>query len=51
MKKITGLVAVTLLAGIMLLAGLEVGAGPARALDSFEDARQAMVARQLQRRR
>ena len=40
----------TLLAGAMLLAGLGVGPGPARALDSFEDVRQAMVARQLQRR-
>ena len=50
MKKITGLVAVTLLGGVMILAGLGVGAGAARALDSFEDARQAMVARQLQRR-
>ena len=50
MKKITGLAAVTLLAGAMILAGLGVGAGRARAQDSFEDARQAMVARQLQRR-
>jgi protein-L-isoaspartate(D-aspartate) O-methyltransferase len=40
----------TFLAGGMILAGLGVGPGPARALDSFEDARQVMVARQLQRR-
>ncbi len=40
----------TLLAGTVILAGLGVGPGPARALDSFEDVRQAMVARQLQRR-
>jgi len=37
-----------LLAGVMLLTGF--GAGVARAQDSFADARQAMVARQLQRR-
>ncbi|MCG2773112.1 MAG: protein-L-isoaspartate(D-aspartate) O-methyltransferase [Desulfobacterales bacterium] len=40
----------TLLGGAMMLAGLGIGAGAALALDSFEDARQAMVARQLQRR-
>jgi len=40
----------TLLVGIMMLAGLGVGAGADRVPDSFEDARQAMVARQLQRR-
>ena len=39
-----------LLAGAVILASLGVGAGSARALDSFEDARQVMVARQLQRR-
>jgi len=39
-----------LLAGAMILASLGVCAGSARALDSFEDARQVMVARQLQRR-
>jgi protein-L-isoaspartate(D-aspartate) O-methyltransferase len=44
------LIVPTLLAGALLLAGLGVGPGPARALDSFADARQAMVARQLQRR-
>ena len=37
-----------LLTAVMMLGGL--GAGAARALDSFADARQAMVARQLQRR-
>jgi len=44
------LIVPTLLAGALLLSGPGVGAGPARALDGFEDARQAMVARQLQRR-
>jgi protein-L-isoaspartate(D-aspartate) O-methyltransferase len=39
-----------LLGGVMLLASLGSGAGAARALDGFEDARQAMVARQLQSR-
>jgi protein-L-isoaspartate(D-aspartate) O-methyltransferase len=34
----------------LILAGLGGGAGAALALDSFQDARQAMVARQLQRR-
>jgi protein-L-isoaspartate(D-aspartate) O-methyltransferase len=50
MKKIKALVALTLLGGGMMLAGLGGGSGAALALDSFEDARQAMVARQLQRR-
>ena len=50
MAKINRLVTATLLGGAMLLAGLGVGAGAARAPDGFEDARQAMVARQLQRR-
>ena len=40
----------TLLVGVMMLTSLGVGAGADRAPDSFEDARQAMVARQLQRR-
>ncbi len=44
------LIVPTLLAGALLLAGPGVGAGRARALDGFEDTRQAMVARQLQRR-
>ncbi len=39
-----------LLGGIMGLAGLGVNGGAARAADSFADARQTMVARQLQRR-
>ncbi|MGO8763189.1 MAG: protein-L-isoaspartate(D-aspartate) O-methyltransferase [Desulfobaccales bacterium] len=39
-----------LLAGAVILAGLGAGAGSAPALDNFEDARQVMVARQLQRR-
>ena len=39
-----------LLAGAMILASLGVGAGAARTLDGYEDARQVMVARQLQRR-
>ena len=50
MKKIMRLSFLTLLGGVMMLAGLGVGAGADRAPDSFEDARQAMVARQLQRR-
>jgi protein-L-isoaspartate(D-aspartate) O-methyltransferase len=50
MKKITKLVLVMLLGGVMLLAGLGAGVGGARGQDSFQDARQAMVARQLQRR-
>jgi protein-L-isoaspartate(D-aspartate) O-methyltransferase len=40
----------TLMGGVMVLAVLGGGVGAARALDSFEDARQAMVAKQLQRR-
>jgi protein-L-isoaspartate(D-aspartate) O-methyltransferase len=48
MKKITRLIALTLLGGIMMLAGL--GGGAVLAMDSFADARQAMVAMQLQRR-
>ena len=39
-----------LLGGVMLLAGIGGPAGGARAVDDFQDARQAMVARQLQRR-
>ena len=50
MARIMRLISLTLLVGVMMLASLGVGAGAARALDSFEDARQAMVARQLQRR-
>jgi len=40
----------TLLTGLMMLTSLGVGVGADRALDGFEDARQSMVARQLQRR-
>jgi protein-L-isoaspartate(D-aspartate) O-methyltransferase len=43
-------IVLTLLGGVMMLAGLGVGAGAALARDSFADARQAMVARQLQSR-
>jgi protein-L-isoaspartate(D-aspartate) O-methyltransferase len=51
MKRIKGLASVALLGAAMLLIGLlGVCAGAARAMDSFEDARQTMVARQLQRR-
>jgi protein-L-isoaspartate(D-aspartate) O-methyltransferase len=50
MKKIKALVALTLLAGLMMLTSLGAGVGAARSPDGFEDARQAMVARQLQRR-
>jgi protein-L-isoaspartate(D-aspartate) O-methyltransferase len=39
-----------LLVGVVIVTGLGGGAGAALAMDSFEDARQAMVARQLQRR-
>jgi protein-L-isoaspartate(D-aspartate) O-methyltransferase len=42
--------ALMLLGGVVLLAGFSGGAGAARVLDSFQDARQAMVAQQLQRR-
>jgi protein-L-isoaspartate(D-aspartate) O-methyltransferase len=49
-KGMAGLATVTFLGGAMLLAGLGGGVGSARALDGFEDPRQAMVARQLQRR-
>jgi protein-L-isoaspartate(D-aspartate) O-methyltransferase len=50
MKNIMQVITPLLLAGPMLLTCLGVGAGPARAQDGFVDARQAMVARQLQRR-
>jgi protein-L-isoaspartate(D-aspartate) O-methyltransferase len=50
MERIKRLVAATLFGGVMMLAGLGVGAGSTQAPDSFQDARQAMVARQLQRR-
>jgi protein-L-isoaspartate(D-aspartate) O-methyltransferase len=50
MKPVRRLICLTLLGGVVLLAGLEVRVAGTQALDSFEDARQAMVARQLQRR-
>jgi len=50
MAGIMRVIFLTLLGGVMMLVSLGVCAGAARALDSFEDARQAMVARQLQRR-
>jgi protein-L-isoaspartate(D-aspartate) O-methyltransferase len=43
-------VCLALLGGMIFLAGLQGPAGAAPALDGYEDARQAMVARQLQRR-
>ena len=49
-KRIMRVISLTLLGGVMILASLGGCGGEARALDSFEDARQAMVARQLQRR-
>ena len=48
MQKITAWMAAILLAGLMTAPG--PGAGSDRRPDGFEDARQAMVARQLQRR-
>ena len=48
--RIMPVILLTLLGGGMVLPGFGLGAGAALALDSFEDARQAMVARQLQRR-
>jgi protein-L-isoaspartate(D-aspartate) O-methyltransferase len=50
LQKIRRQIWITLLGGIALLAGLEVRVGGTQDLDSFQDARQAMVARQLQRR-
>jgi protein-L-isoaspartate(D-aspartate) O-methyltransferase len=50
MKRLMRSTCLRLLGGVMMLLSLGVCAGAARALDSFEDARQAMVARQLQRR-
>jgi protein-L-isoaspartate(D-aspartate) O-methyltransferase len=50
MQKIRRQILVTLLGGVVLLAGLGVRVAGTQALDSFQDARQAMVARQLQRR-
>jgi len=50
MKPIRRFFCLTLLGGVVLLAGLGVRVAETQALDSFQDARQAMVARQLQRR-
>ena len=50
MERTKKLVSAMIFGGVMLLAGLGGGAGAALAPDSFQDARQAMVARQLQRR-
>jgi protein-L-isoaspartate(D-aspartate) O-methyltransferase len=50
MKRTRTLVAVTLLGGALLLAGLGIRLSQARAQDSFQEARRAMVIRQLQGR-
>ncbi len=50
MKRLMRSTCLLLLGGVMLLAGLGGRVSGARAMDSFEDARQTMVARQLQRR-
>jgi len=50
MKPLMRSTCLPLLGGVMLLASFGVGAGDAGARDNFQDARQAMVARQLQRR-
>jgi protein-L-isoaspartate(D-aspartate) O-methyltransferase len=50
MQKITGLVALTLLGGVLLLAGLGIRLSQARAPDSFQEARRSMVVQQLQGR-
>jgi len=50
MQKIRRQIWITLLGGVVLLAGLGIRVAGTRAMDSFQDARQAMVARQLQRR-
>jgi protein-L-isoaspartate(D-aspartate) O-methyltransferase len=50
MQPLMRLTCLILLGGMMLLAGLKGPAGAAPAPDGYEDARQAMVARQLQRR-
>jgi protein-L-isoaspartate(D-aspartate) O-methyltransferase len=50
MQKIRRQILLTLLGGVVLLAGLGVRVATAQAMGSFQDARQAMVARQLQRR-
>jgi protein-L-isoaspartate(D-aspartate) O-methyltransferase len=50
MKPLMRLTCLASLAGLMMLASLGAGVGAGRSPDGFEDARQAMVARQLQRR-
>jgi protein-L-isoaspartate(D-aspartate) O-methyltransferase len=50
MKRLMRSTGLRLLGGIIILVSLGVCAGAVRAGDGFEDARQAMVARQLQRR-
>jgi protein-L-isoaspartate(D-aspartate) O-methyltransferase len=50
MNLLMRLTCLPFLAGLMLLTSLGAGVGAARSPDGFEDARQAMVARQLQRR-
>jgi protein-L-isoaspartate(D-aspartate) O-methyltransferase len=50
MQKITGSVALTLLGGVLLLAGLGIRLSQARAPDSFQEARRSMVVQQLQGR-
>jgi protein-L-isoaspartate(D-aspartate) O-methyltransferase len=48
--RIMRVIFIVLLVGVMTATGLGVGAGVVRPPDGFEDARQAMVALQLQRR-
>jgi protein-L-isoaspartate(D-aspartate) O-methyltransferase len=50
MKPFRRLFCLTLLGGVALLAGLGVRVPGTQAMGSFQEARQAMVARQLQRR-
>jgi len=50
MKRSLSLICRSLLSGVLLLAGLGVRGAAPQGQDSFQDARQAMVARQLQRR-
>ena len=48
--RIMRVILLALLIGVMMVTGLRAGDGADRAPDSFADARQDMVARQLQRR-
>ena len=50
MNPLMRLTCLPFLVGVMMLTSLGAGVGAERAPDGFEDARQAMVARQLQRR-